>query len=151
MTASNFLENLSKLKTDDLDQIKGFGPILAKNLVAFTNSDRFNKLFLKLQRLESLNLELSIKSSEQGIVQGPLLNQTICITGSFEESREKLKSYFANFGASITDSVTKKTTILLVGSDPGSKVVKAQELGISIFESVQELKDKFGIQQKTQT
>jgi DNA ligase (NAD+) len=56
-----------------------------------------------------------------------------------------LKSYFSSLGAKITDSVTKKTTILLVGSDPGSKVSKAQELGINIFASVDEIKQAFGI------
>ena len=150
MLASQFLEKLSRLKVENLDQIKGFGPILATNLKNFVDSDRFLNLKSKLENLETENLEINIESAQAKPLQGPLLNQTICITGSFEQSRDLIKQYLSDLGAKITDSVTKKTTILLVGSDPGSKVNKAQELGINIFESVQEIEDRFGVK-KTQT
>jgi len=145
MLASNFLENLQRLSSQDLTQIKGFGPILAQNLVDFTRSDRFHKLLQKFTDLEQNQIFLNIKINQNTVIDGPLLGQTICITGSFDQSREDLKKYFKSLGAATTDSVTKKTSILVVGADPGSKVAKAIELGILVFESVTELQNRFSI------
>jgi len=144
MQSTVFLEKISKLKIEDLDQIKGLGPILAKNLVDFTASDRFNHLFEKLKALENNSVIIEISSSGKTISDGILSGQNICITGSFETPRNEIKDYFISLGAKITDNVTKKTTILLVGNDPGSKLDKASELGIKVFESVEDLEIAFG-------
>lgn len=145
MLASVFLENLYQLSHQDLSQIKGFGPVLAKNLLEFTNSDRFQKLLLKFREQEASQINIDIKTDKNKIGSGPLFYQNICITGTFEQSREDLKTYFKGLGADITDSVTKKTTILLVGADPGGKLAKAKQLEIMVFESVAELQTKFDI------
>jgi DNA ligase (NAD+) len=144
MNPVQFLENLAKLKVDDLDSVKGFGPILASNLINFTESERFEVLLQKFKELEKQNIEINIIN--QNTIKpstGPLLGQTICITGTFEKPREEIKAYLSSFGASMTDSVTKKTTILLVGDEPGSKVEKARGLGIEIIESLAELESKY--------
>lgn len=146
MSAVQFLENLAKLKTEDLDDIKGFGPILATNLTNFTKSERCGILIEKFKELESQSIELHIIS--QNVIKpssGPLLGQTICITGTFEKSREEIKAYLSRLGANMTDSVTKKTTILLVGDEPGSKVEKARNLGVEIVESLGELELKYNL------
>jgi len=146
MSAVQFLENLAKLKIEDLDNVKGFGPILAANLVNFTHSERFDKLIQAFKELENQNIVINIKSQAVSKPSsGPLLGQTFCITGTFEKSREEIKTYLSSLGAIMTDGVTKKTTILLVGDEPGSKVEKARNLGVEIVESLTELESRFSI------
>ena len=146
MSAVQFLEKLANLEIKDLDNVKGFGPTLAANLINFTKSERFEVLIQAFKELENQNIELHIISQNTAKpTSGPLLNQSICITGTFEKSREEIKAYLAALGASITDNVTKKTTILLVGDEPGSKVEKARNLGVEIVESLSDLELKFNL------
>lgn len=140
MQAANFLEKLGKIKKEDLDEIKGIGDVLAKNIVDFVDSDRYKKLIEDLKRLEDQDKGIQVNQKESKVVvNGPLKDTTVCITGTFEKSREQIKSELENLGAKVTDSVTNKTTTLLVGENPGSKVAKAEKMNIKIAYSVEEL------------
>jgi DNA ligase (NAD+) len=69
---------------------------------------------------------------------GPLAGQVVVITGTLASmSREEARAAARAAGAAVTDSVSKKTTLLVVGAEAGSKLKKAQELGVRIVEEAE--------------
>jgi DNA ligase (NAD+) len=140
MRASQFLQKLAKLKEDDLTQIKGIGDVLAKNIVLFTKSTRFQHLLEKFEKLEQQGKGLEINlESKTNLTEGKLSGENICITGSFDRPRAEIKSELEKLGAKVTNTVTGSTTILLAGEKPGSKLKKAEQLGIRIESELQNL------------
>ena len=68
----------------------------------------------------------------------PLGGQTVVITGSFAgHERSELKQRLEALGAKVSGSVSKKTDIVFAGSDPGSKLTKARELGVDVWDAGQ--------------
>jgi DNA ligase (NAD+) len=129
--ASKFLLKLKQIKKEDLLSTRGFGEKLADNFVNFTNSDRFEKLLSKFQLLEKKGKGIEITTKEK-LKEGKLLGEIICITGSFEIGRSEIKTKLENLGAVVTDTLSQKNTLLLVGLDAGSKLEKAKKLEIKI-------------------
>jgi DNA ligase (NAD+) len=69
---------------------------------------------------------------------GPLAGQVVVITGTLASmSREDARAAARAAGATVTDSVSKKTTLLVVGAEAGSKLKKAQELGVRIVDEAE--------------
>ena len=131
MLASKFLSKLKQIKREDLLSTRGFGEKLADNFVNFTNSDRFEKLLSKFQLLEKKGKGIEITTKEK-VKEGKLSGEIICITGSFEIGRSEIKTKLENLGAIVTDTLSKKNTILLAGLEAGSKLEKAKKLEIKI-------------------
>lgn len=142
ITATEFLKKLEKLNTEDLTKIKGIGNVLADNFVDFLNSNRYSKLVSAFKNLDDKGKSLlidpviSAQQSNDKSDDKPLSGQIICITGSFELSREEIKSKLERLGAKVTDSVSKNTDILLAGQKAGSKLDKARNLGVRIVEDL---------------
>jgi DNA ligase (NAD+) len=68
-------------------------------------------------------------------VEGPLTGQQYVITGTLERwSRDEAKSALEALGAKVSDSVSKKTTGVIVGESPGSKLAKAQKAGVPVLD-----------------
>lgn len=131
------LEELSNAKKEDIEAIEGFGPNTAQAIV-----DWFS-IQTNLKILEKLKHEgvwpTSEKSSVESDVQS-LSGLTFVITGSLEGlSRNEAKEYIQSKGGKVTGTVSKKTDYVLVGENPGTKLEKAQSLGINIID-VQSLK-----------
>src|SRR5210317_222360 len=129
---ANFFGDLQRIQDasiDDLQEVPDVGPIVAGHIHSFFsqphNVDVVQKLFaqgVKPIPPEKLTSDLQ-----------PLLGTTIVITGTLESmSRQDAKAMLEKAGAKVTSSVSKKTTMVLVGKDPGSKAEKAQKLGIRI-------------------
>lgn len=132
MNATEFLKKLSELDIQNLENTKGIGPILVKNFNQFFQSNRYQNLLQKFEVLENKNQGLEIITEAPKANNLKLSGQKICITGTFEIPREQIKEQLENLGAEIVSSVSKNTTILLAGEDAGSKLAKAQELGIRV-------------------
>ena len=140
MLASEFLKKLKTLSKEDLLDIKGVGDVLTDNFVEFLDSNRYSKLVNDFESLESQNINVEITTKTKTDTTGlPLSSETICITGTFEISRNLIKEKLEAVGANVTDTVSSKTTILLAGQSAGSKLEKAQQLGIKIVNSLDEL------------
>jgi DNA ligase (NAD+) len=141
--ASEYLKKLSVLTKEDLISIKGVGPVLADNFMDFLQSERYSYLLERFELLEQQNKGLLIETkervAEQEVANLPLTGQKICITGSFEVSREIIKDRLVALGAKVVDQVSRQTTILLCGEEAGSKLVKAQSMGIRVVNSLDEL------------
>lgn len=139
MHATEFLTKLKELNFEKLGDIKGLGNVLIGNLQDFVKSERYNEIYTGFSKVESLNQGIEIIETKAVSIQGILTGQTICITGSFQESRDIIAEKLTLLGGKITNIVSASTTILLVGEKPGSKVVKAEKLGIKIVYSLDEL------------
>jgi DNA ligase (NAD+) len=138
MQASQFLTKLKQLDYTKLEEVKGLGSVLIANLNEFIKSNRFEQLLENFKQLELNNMGLNLTSAQVN-PQGVLSGQTICITGTFNESRDAIALRLTSLGAKITTAVTSATTILLVGEKPGSKLTKAESLGIKVVYSVEEI------------
>jgi DNA ligase (NAD+) len=141
MQASQFLTKLKNLSPQDVNDQHGIGGVLVDNLFEFLSSPRFDKLQNKLTELESNDMGVEILSSQLDVVEGELSGETICITGTFEIPRPQIKTKLEALGAKVVDNVTTKTTILLAGTEAGSKLAKAKKANIKIVENLAEILD----------
>lgn len=131
--ASSFGRKIFSASFEEIKALDGMGEEMAKSIVLFMQT---NKILLE-QLLEIINI---IEEGSKIEVESSLANEIIVLTGSMSESRDIIASRLESLGASVTSSVSKKTTMLVYGENAGSKLAKAQELGIRIV-SESELRD----------
>lgn len=123
------IDKLMQASIDDLEVIPDVGPVVATQIVTFFRQKHNREL------IENL-LKFGIYWPKQKPMRKqPLVGQTFVLTGSLESmSREEAKEKLLALGAKISESVSKNTTYVVVGSDPGSKLAKAEKLGIKIID-----------------
>lgn len=140
-SAVDFLKDISKLSTQDLMEIRGVGEVIAQNFEDFKNSSRYIHLIEKFQMLNEKNqsLEIIVKPKSNVGFELPLAGEVICITGTFDISRNEIKEKLEAKGAKVVDTVTSKTTILLTGQNSGSKLEKANKLNINIINNLKSI------------
>ena len=113
----------------ELGSINGVGPSIAEELVDFFGEDR------NIAALDGLAAELMIQDAAPAdTADSPIAGKTVVFTGSLETmTRPEAKATAESLGAKVTDAVSKKTDIVVVGADAGSKARKASELGVRIM------------------
>jgi DNA ligase (NAD+) len=117
------------LKKENIETIKGMGPKIAESLVSFFK-DKQNQSLIK----ELVDLGVNIVSEEDRQISNKLLGQSFVFTGTLESmSREEAKKNVILLGGTTPDTINQKTNFLIAGNDPGSKLNKAQQLGIKII------------------
>jgi DNA ligase (NAD+) len=123
-------ERLAAATQDELQEVEGVGPDRAV-LIGEWFEDADNRLLL--EELGALGLQLVAAESERP-ADGPLSGHHYVITGTLEGfKREEAKAALEALGAKVTDSVSKKTSGVVVGESPGSKAQKAETLGVPIL------------------
>lgn len=126
--------HLSALMQADLEtllQVPDVGPIVAESILQFFNETHNREVIQKL-RDAGLNWQ---ESAGQQHTSGALSNKTFVLTGTLPTlSREDAKAMIEQAGGKVSGSVSKKTDFVVVGSDAGSKLEKAQSLGIAIID-----------------
>lgn len=122
------IEALMKATQSDLLRLEDVGPVIADSLLEAFSNEKFKKTVTTL-------LEKGVSpKNPTGPISQKLKDSVIVITGSFEGySREDLKQLVIDHGGKPSDSVSKKTSYVLVGENAGSKETKALELGIKIL------------------
>ena len=142
--ASHFgnLDALSKATVDDLQQIEGIGPNIAEAIVDWFKRPANQKI---LKKLKAVGLWPVLNVGAKGLSpEGKLSGLTFVVTGTLPTfSREDVKEFIESNGGKVTDSVSKKTSYLVLGAEPGSKFEKAKSLGVKIIEE-DELKKLVG-------
>jgi len=124
------LEKLTELTVEEMKEIDGIGETVAIAIQEHFNNDN-NKNIIK----SCLKLGVEIIPTSYDITKMRMLNQKVVITGTFESlSRSDLKLRLEKLGATVTSSVSSKTSAVIVGKNPGSKLSKAKELSIKIVE-----------------
>jgi DNA ligase (NAD+) len=120
----------------EVGAIRGIGPTIASAVVAFFGESRNYKLVTRLGE-RGLNLTEPATAGSDG----PLKGQSYVITGTLPTlSRPEATARIQAAGGHVTDSVSKKTTAVVAGSDPGSKLEKAKALGIAIIDEAELLR-----------
>ena len=132
---ARYFENVDRLLAADADAIEevdGVGPDRAASIAAWFADER-NRAFVAELRSLGLRFELG---DEDRPKEGPLTGRTYVITGTLERfSREQAAAALEALGAKVTNSVSSKTTALVVGEEPGaSKLSKAQKTGVELLD-----------------
>ncbi|MGH3137582.1 MAG: NAD-dependent DNA ligase LigA [Gaiellaceae bacterium] len=124
------VDALMNASQEQLEEIDGIGPDRAE-LIAEWFADGENRALV--EELRALGLQLTATASEQP-AEGPLTGRQFVITGTLEAwSREQAKTALEALGAKVTDSVSKKTSGVIVGESPGSKAAKAEMLAVPVL------------------
>ncbi len=125
----NTIDNLSKASVEELSEIEDVGTIVANSIKEFFEQEQTKDLILRLKRA-GVNT-VRIKDEEE---DNRFEGKTFVLTGSLEKySREEASNIIEKFGGKTSNSVSKKTSYVLAGEDAGSKLTKAQNLGIQII------------------
>ncbi|MGP1484577.1 MAG: NAD-dependent DNA ligase LigA [Campylobacter sp.] len=123
--AAKFPNNWLDLSFDELIRLDSFGEAMAKSYVDFMQVNRASLIEL-LSVVKPVFESLNVKESE-------IFAKSFVITGTLSIGRDEMKEILESFGAKIVSSVSKKTDFVLYGSDAGSKLNKARELGVKII------------------
>ena len=127
------LDKLSRSSLEELQLIEGIGPNIAQAIVDWFERPANQNLLMKLHSV-GVWPQMAAPSTHQRVGGQSLAGRTFVITGSLPTmSREDAKALIESFGGKVTDSVSKKTDYLVLGENPGSKLAKAQSLGVSII------------------
>ncbi len=121
--------SLMSANYDELSNIEGIGVKMAESIVQYFYDDDNIKMIE-----EMINLGLNIKNKYNGVQDLRLKGKSFVITGTLDTmSREEAQAKLKELGAKTPNSVSKNTTYVVVGANPGSKALKAQELKIKIL------------------
>ncbi|MEW8979576.1 MAG: NAD-dependent DNA ligase LigA [Symbiobacterium sp.] len=124
------MEAIEKASLDELLAIPGLGPKIAESVQAFFASPRSHQLLAKL-RAAGVNM---VGERKTGPAEGPLAGMTVVVTGTLSRwGRKEIEELIRQLGGKAAGSVSKKTSFVLAGESPGSKLAKAQELGIPVL------------------
>jgi DNA ligase (NAD+) len=127
--ASLNLNNTENEHYKTLVNQEGIGQVVADELYAFMQDDYQQKVFCDLIK------KLTITPTPEQNINGKLSGKTIVFTGSMEEiSRSEAKAIAEKIGAKVSNSLTHKTDLVVVGKNAGSKLKEARELGIQIID-----------------
>ncbi len=137
------LDTLSNTTFDKLQQIPGVGPNIAQAIVDWFARPA-NRLVL--EKLRSAGVWPRVEgTSRVETAPQPFSDMTFVVTGALQSfTREEVKNYIQSLGGKVTDSVSKKTSYVVVGENPGSKLEKARSLGVEIIDE-QALRELAGV------
>ncbi len=125
------LDNMAEADLDALEAVPDVGPVMAAHVRAFFDEPHNREVIEQLLAAGIHYQPEEMPSSDKL----PLTGNTYVLTGALESmTRSRAKAELEALGAKVTSSVSKNTTALIAGSDPGSKLAKAEGLGIEILD-----------------
>ncbi len=128
------LETLSRSDYESIIALDTIGDIIADSVVTYFSNEEVHELMNELKQA-GVNFEYKgLRSTQLQEVESPFKEKTVVLTGKLTRlTREEAKETIENLGGKVTGSVSKKTDIVVAGEDAGSKLTKAQELGIEVW------------------
>ena len=123
------IDAIAGASVDELLAVEGVGRVVAESIVEFFRRPKTEELIAKLKRA-------GVRTSEdREPTAGPLSGKTFVITGTLETmSRDEASRRLAALGAKVASSVSKRTDYVVAGDNPGSKLAKAEQLGVEILD-----------------
>ena len=123
------IQAIANAQVEDLVDIKDIGQITAMAITSFFSDDNNKKLIENL-----ISFKVNTQYHKDNVQVGIFTGKSVVITGSLSNyTRKQAQELLEKMGASVNSSVSKQTDYLLCGTDAGSKLVKAQELGVRII------------------
>ena len=122
------IEKIKKATVEELSAVANIGPVVAKSIFAWFNEERNKKLLERLLRVVKIENPKIIHKKQT------LIGMTVVLTGELASlTREQAKQAVREHGGNVASSVSKNTSLVVVGANPGSKYDKAKALGIKII------------------
>ena len=129
------LDPLQVATIEEIQEVRDVGPVVAAHVHEFFAEERNRRV---IRKLREAGVRWPVIERAGSAAAGPLTGQVVVITGTLVTmSREEAREAARAAGAAVTDSVSKKTTLLVVGAEAGSKLKKAQELKIRIADETE--------------
>ena len=127
------LDNIANATIEEISSIDGFGEIMAESVYQYFQLDESKKL---VEEIKSLGINTENLSAPKNIDESnPFFNKTFVITGTLPNyKRTEAAEIIESMGGKVSSSVSKKTDFVLAGEEAGSKLTKAQSLGIKIID-----------------
>ncbi|MDX1437560.1 MAG: NAD-dependent DNA ligase LigA, partial [Anaerolineales bacterium] len=127
------LDRLSSLTIDELTEVEGIGPNIAEEIVSWFNQDNNQRVLGKLKEAGVWPVEQVTASPGDGV--RPLDGLVFVVTGTLTQyTRREVSDHIKRLGGKVTGSVSKKTDYLLAGQNAGSKLTKANDLGVKVID-----------------
>jgi DNA ligase (NAD+) len=125
------MDALLAASEEELTSVEGMGPIMARTVHETLSEERTRALIERL-RGHGLNMD---EEAPPAPAEGPLVGSTLVLTGALPNlTREEAARRIEAAGGKVTGSVSKRTDYVVAGADPGTKLTKAQELGIDVLD-----------------
>ena len=129
------IQALMDAKEEDLIQVNDVGPVVAKSLIGFLQESHNREV---IEQLLSAGLVLEVEQSQ---INPALVGKTFVLTGTLPTmSRDQAKLLLENAGAKVAGSVSAKTSYVVAGEEAGSKLEKAEQLGVPVIDEAELLK-----------
>lgn len=133
------LDNLMNATFEELNQIPDIGEIIAKSIIDFFQNEKNRDIIEELKELK-VGMEYT---GPKVVINENFNGKTFVITGTLTKyTRDEVEEKIENLGGKTSSSVSKKTSAVIVGENPGSKYTKAMELGIPIWNE-EDLESRF--------
>ncbi len=127
------IDKLMSADEDEMQQVEGIGPIVAHSVFSFFNDKNNRAVIEKLKKAGVIFPEVKRRSKS-----GPLLGKIFVLTGTLADyPRAEAERLIVEAGGKVTSSVSKKTDYVVAGEDPGSKLDKAQKLGVKVIDEAE--------------
>jgi len=137
------LEALESASVEEIEDVRDVGPVVAAHVRDFFAEERNRAVLGALRRHGVTWPEAQRRRST---ADGPLAGETVVITGTLATlTRDEARDAARAAGATVTDSVSRKTTLLVVGAEAGSKLRKAEELGVPVVDE-HEFRRRLGVE-----
>ena len=128
----NDIDLLMNASKEDLINIKDIGEIMADSIYNYFHNEKNIKL---INDLKSIGINTKYLNNNENYKETAFKNKNVLVTGTLASyKRDEVKELLDNLGANVVSSVSKNLDYLIVGTDPGSKLEKAQKLGITILD-----------------
>lgn len=124
------MDKLINTTKEELSNIHDIGDIIAESIIKYFSNE---KNIDEINRLKDYGLNMNYIGNTEIINNDNITGKTFVITGTLSKPRDEIKELLEINGGNVTTSVSKKTDVVIVGTDPGSKYEKAKELGITIW------------------
>ncbi|MDU6524419.1 MAG: BRCT domain-containing protein, partial [Enterococcus sp.] len=123
---------------EEIVSLNTMGETIADSVVTYFENEEVHELMQELEDRGATLAYKGIRASQLENVESPFKDKTIVLTGKLVEyTREDAKEKIQNLGGKVTGSVSKKTDIVVAGEEAGSKLTKAQSLGIEVWDEQQ--------------
>lgn len=120
---------LMDAEIEDLLTVKDVGPVVADSIISFMEETHNREV---IEQLLASGMQLSV---EEKVISAAVVGKTFVLTGTFQTmTRDEAKDLLEKAGAKVAGSVSKKTDYVVAGTDAGSKLTKAEELGVSVID-----------------
>ena len=131
------LDHIMAATKEEIEAIDGMGDIIADSLVTYFAKPEVHTLVTEL-KAAGVKMDYehhsTVRVTSQAMDASPFANKTVVLTGKLQQyTRQEAKSLIEDMGGKVTGSVSKKTNLVIAGEDAGSKLTKAQALGITVW------------------